>query len=34
MCVGEDVTLIGASLSPSEMMLYPLVLTDRGTTVG
>jgi hypothetical protein len=34
MCAGEDVTLIGASLSPSEMMLDPLVPTDRGTTVG
>ena len=34
MCVGEDVTLMGASLSPSEMMLDLLLLTDRGTTVG
>ena len=34
MCVGEDVSLIGASLSPSEMMLDLLLLTDRGTTVG
>jgi hypothetical protein len=33
MCVGEDVSLIGASLSPSEMMLDPLLLTDRSTTV-
>ena len=34
MCVGEDVTLIGASLLPSEMMLDPRLLTDRGITVG
>jgi hypothetical protein len=34
MCVREVVSLIGASLSPSEMMFDPLLLTDRGTTVG
>ena len=32
--MGEDVSLIGASLSQSEMMLDPLLLTDRGTTIG
>jgi NADPH:quinone reductase-like Zn-dependent oxidoreductase len=34
LAVGGHVSLIGASLSPSGIMLDPLLLTGRGITVG
>ena len=34
LAVGEHVSLIGASLSPSGTLLDPLLLTGRGITVG
>jgi NADPH:quinone reductase-like Zn-dependent oxidoreductase len=34
LAIGGHVSLIGASLSPAEAMLDPLLLTGRGITVG